>query len=75
MVSLTETVVTPSGTYENCAKVKEFLADGKIEFKYYAKGIGVVREQPEDGDVLLISHNISKPTTASADTKLLRLFP
>ena len=69
LVSLTETVVTPAGTYENCAKVKEFLADGKIEFKYYAKGIGVVREQPEDGDVLLIAHNISEPTTASADTK------
>ncbi len=57
IVSLTEKVVTPAGTYENCAKIKEYLADGTIEYKYYAKGIGVVREQPEDGDTFLISHN------------------
>jgi hypothetical protein len=56
VVSLTETVVTPSGTYENCVKVKEHLADGTTEFKYYARGVGVVREAPPDGDVLLKSH-------------------
>jgi len=56
IVSLTETVTTPAGTYTNCVKVKEVLADGEIEYKYYAKGIGVVREVPDGGDVLLISH-------------------
>jgi hypothetical protein len=56
IVSLTETVTTPAGTYANCVKVKEVLADGEIEYKYYAKGIGVVREVPDGGDVLLISH-------------------
>jgi len=56
IVSLTETVTTPAGTYTNCVKVKEVLADGEIEYKYYAKGIGVVREVPDGGDVLLTSH-------------------
>jgi len=32
------------------------LADGTIEFKYYAKGVGVVREVPTDGESLLKSH-------------------
>ena len=56
VVSVTETVTVPAGTYNNCIKVKETLADGKVEFKYYAPGVGVVREQPATGDELLISH-------------------
>ncbi len=60
VVSITETVKTPSGTYENCVKVKEDLADGTVEYKYYARGVGVVREQPHDGDVFLMSHESLK---------------
>jgi hypothetical protein len=56
ILSLSETVTTPAGTYTNCIKLKEVLADGDVEYKYFAKGIGVVREVPADGDVLLISH-------------------
>jgi hypothetical protein len=56
VVSLSEKVQTPAGGYENCVKVKEKLADGTVEYKYYAKGVGVVREVPEKGDVLLTSH-------------------
>ena len=56
IMSLTETVTTPAGTYTNCIKEKEVLADGEIEYKYYAKGVGVVREVPGGGDVLLVSH-------------------
>jgi hypothetical protein len=56
VVSLSEKVQTPAGTYDNCIKVQEKLADGAIEYKYYAKGMGVVREQPAEGDVLLTSH-------------------
>ncbi len=63
LVSILEKVVTPAGTYENCAKVKEYLADGTIEYKYYAKGIGVVREQPEDGDTFLVAHNAPQAAT------------
>ena len=56
VVSITEKVITPAGTYENCVKVTEKLADGSIEHKYYAPGVGVVREVPPDGDVLLKTH-------------------
>ena len=61
VVSVSETVTVPAGTYEHCVKVREQLADGTTEYKYYAPGVGVVREVPADGDVLLKSH-----TTQSA---------
>lgn len=57
VVSISETVKTPAGIYHDCVRVREALADGSIEFKCYAKGVGVVQEQvPPDGDVLLKSH-------------------
>lgn len=56
VISVSETVTVPTGTYKNCIKVKELLADGEIEFKYFAAGVGCVREMPKDGDVLLQSH-------------------
>jgi len=56
IISLSEDVMTPGGNYSNCIKVKEGLADGTIEYKYNAKGIGVVREVPAEGDVRLVSH-------------------
>ena len=56
VVSVSETVITPAGTYKNCVKVREKLADGTTEYKYYAPGVGVVREVPPHGDVLLKSH-------------------
>ena len=58
VMSLSEKVKTPAGTYDNCIKVKEKLADGAVEYKYYASGVGVVREVPEGGDVLLTSHTV-----------------
>ena len=56
VVSVSETVITPAGTYHHCVKIRENLADGTTEYKYYAPGVGVVREQPADGDVLLKTH-------------------
>ena len=56
VVSVSETVTVPAGTFANCVKVKENLADGTTEYKYYASGVGVVREVPPGGDELLISH-------------------
>ena len=56
VVAVGETVSVPAGTYENCVKVKEVLADGETEFKFYAPGVGVVREVPAGGDVVLKSH-------------------
>ena len=56
VVALDETTTVPAGKFENCVKIKETLADGSIEFKLYAPGVGVVRETPATGDELLISH-------------------
>lgn len=56
VVSVSEKVTVPAGTYENCLKIREKLSDGAVEYKYFAKGIGCVREVPEGGDVLLMSH-------------------
>ena len=46
IVSLSETVTTPAGTYQNCIKLKEVLADGDVEYKYFAKDIGVSARSP-----------------------------
>lgn len=56
VVSVSETVTVPAGTFENCVKVKEMLSDGTTEYKFYAPGVGVVREVPSVGDEPLISH-------------------
>jgi len=55
VVSLSETVTVPAGMYTNCLRVRE-AHDGEVEFKYYAPGVGLVKELPEDGEVNLISH-------------------
>jgi hypothetical protein len=57
VISTSETVVAPAGTYHDCIQVRESLADGTQEYKFYAKGVGVVREKPVEGDVLLKSHS------------------
>ena len=56
VLSLSETVTVPAGTYQNCMKMKEVLSDGGIEYKYFAKGVGCLREVPQGGDVVLKSH-------------------
>jgi len=56
VISDSETVKVPAGTYQHCIKVREKLSDGAVEYKYYAKGVGCVRELPENGDVPLVSH-------------------
>jgi len=45
-----------AGTFKDCIKVKEILADGKTEYKFYCKGIGVVRGLSSNGDEKLTSH-------------------
>jgi DUF3108-like len=66
VVSLTETITVPAGTFHECLKIKETLADGSVEYKYYAKGVGCVREVPAEGDVLLQSHTtVQKPSRSA----------
>ncbi len=56
VISVSETVTVPAGTFKDCVKTKEVCGDGSVEYKYYAKGVGVVREVPAEGDELLVSH-------------------
>ncbi len=56
IIAMGETVIVPAGTFKDCVKVRELIGDGATEYKYFCKGIGVVREIPADGDEGLISH-------------------
>jgi hypothetical protein len=57
VLSLTEVVSTPLGTYTNCMKTSEFtpLEPGVEEFKFQCPGVGLVREEAEDGFIQLVS--------------------
>ncbi len=56
VVSLSETVVVPAGTFTNCIMTEEWTPlepDDSLEYKYYAPGIGMVLEvDPESGERL-----------------------
>ncbi|MBI4612047.1 MAG: hypothetical protein HY720_00390 [Planctomycetes bacterium] len=54
IVSLSETLETPAGTFENCLKVLETtpLSPREREYKLYAPGIGLI----QDEDLLLVRH-------------------
>jgi hypothetical protein len=56
VISISETTTVPAGTFKDCVKIKETLGDGSVEYKFYAPGVGVVREVPSEGDELLVSH-------------------
>ncbi len=60
IVSLSETVTVPAGTYHDCIKIKETLGDGGVEYKYLARGVGYVREVPVNGDEPLIWHEAKR---------------
>ena len=57
VVSVSENVTVPAGTFANCVKTKESLGGGTTEYEFYAPGVGVVREVPPGGDELLKSHS------------------
>jgi hypothetical protein len=54
ILSTKETLKTPAGKLEKCAKVAETnaLKSGELEYKYYAPGIGLVKEE----QMLLVEH-------------------
>jgi len=56
VVGVDETITVPAGTYAHCVKVEEHPAGEGVEYKYYAPGVGVVREIPADGDEQLTIH-------------------
>jgi len=56
IVSVSERVTTPAGTFEKCLKTEETtpLEPGDKEYKLYAPGVGLVR----DGPLVLISRSL-----------------
>lgn len=56
VVSVSETVTVPAGTFQNCVKIKEVTSDGDTEYKLYARGVGCVKEVESDGELALKSH-------------------
>jgi len=56
IVSTTETVVTPAGTFTMCVKIDETtpLEPGVRESKYHARGIGLVK----DGSLALVKYGM-----------------
>jgi len=64
IVSVDETCKTPAGTFAKCLKTREVasldfwssLKFWDVEYKYYAPGVGLVRDQ----DLLLVKHGFIK---------------
>ena len=56
VMSVTDTVTVPAGTFQNCVRIKETLSDGAVEFKLYCPKVGIVREGSDDGVTDLASH-------------------
>lgn len=54
ILSMTETVITPAGTFKHCLKIKETtpLDANENEHKFYAPGIGLVQE----GELKLVKY-------------------
>jgi hypothetical protein len=57
IVSVSETVIVPAGTFHDCIKIEEHASDGATEYKYYAPGTGCIKEVDSDGDLPLKSHS------------------
>lgn len=57
VVAADQAVTTAAGTFSGCIKTEDFDPLGDVtEFKYYCPDIGLVREEPPDGFVDLISY-------------------
>jgi len=53
IVATGETVTVPAGTYTDCVKTKEWsLLESGNEHKWYAKGVGCIKELSTAGDVV-----------------------
>ena len=50
--ALEQTVTVPSGTYTGCVRTREWsMLDSCTSKKWYAKGVGLVRDESTDGEV------------------------
>ena len=68
IVALNESVRTPAGNFTGCVKIKDTtpLEPDVEEFKWFCPGMGMVREESEDGFAELISFTRTTPPAASA---------
>ncbi|MEK6374024.1 MAG: hypothetical protein AABO58_15160 [Acidobacteriota bacterium] len=61
IVALNETVKVPAGTFTGCVKTKEWsLLESGHEYKWYAKGVGLVKEEATGGAVVMLQ-SITRP--------------
>ena len=52
IVAVSETVKVPYGELKECLKTKDWsMLEAGCEYKWYAKGVGVVREETSDGEI------------------------
>jgi len=56
VLSVSDTVTVPAGIYQNCVKIQEIASDGATEYKFYAPGVGGVKEVEGKAALLLKSH-------------------
>ena len=57
VVSVSETVTVPAGTFQNCVEIKEIAGDGDTENKLYAPNTGCIEEIEGAGALPLKSHS------------------
>ena len=63
IVATNETVTVPAGTFSGCVKTREWsMMEAGTELKWYARGVGVVKEVATSGDqVVLMSISQESP--------------
>jgi hypothetical protein len=55
IIALNQSVTVPAGTFADCVKTREWsLLEGGHENKWYARGVGVVKETSTGGDVIVL---------------------
>lgn len=60
VVAVGESVTTDAGSFEDCVKTEDLdPIDDVTEFKYYCPGVGLVREEFDEGHLDLISYGTS----------------
>jgi hypothetical protein len=52
VVAVNESVTVPAGSYQDCIKTKDWsLLESGNEYKWYAKGVGVVQAKSTKGEL------------------------
>jgi hypothetical protein len=55
VLSVSETVKLPAGSFRYCLYIKETLSGRTVEYKYYAPNVGVIKEVTQGGSIQLRS--------------------